>query len=148
MRLFTTLSLICFCLLFNCEDKKTSVTNAKMTPKHCMESVLKQDDSLGKVRNHACERISLSKTIDQYANAINNLNYNACPNEFEEAFKKHAEAWIKMGIFTEKYPDLRGEMHDIFDSIEKTRDSSEFKPLLKSIWDTWAKVEAAKVIEE
>ena len=28
---------------------------------------------------------------------------------------------------------LRGEMHDLFDHIEKSKDSSSFKPLLKAI---------------
>lgn len=45
--------------------------------------------------------------------------------------------------FVEKHPELRGEMHDLFDEVENSKDTNEFKPLLKEIWDTWGAVEVA-----
>ena len=132
-------------LLVNCADAKKSKDSTTLSQKDCIDAVLKQDGALGKIRNHACETISLSKTIAQYVDAINNLDYEGCPDEFRKAFKSHTAAWSEMGKFTENYPDLRGEMHDLFDSIEKTKDSTTFKPLLKAIWDTWSSIEAAKI---
>lgn len=42
---------------------------------------------------------------------------------------------------TNKYPELRGEMHNLFDQLEKGNDAAEFKRYLKQIWDTWAEIE-------
>ncbi|WP_422103777.1 hypothetical protein [Winogradskyella sp.] len=140
------LGLICFGLLIiNCTDKKKNKVISKDTTHYCINTVLKHDDSLGAIRNHACKRISLASTIEQYVNALNRLDFNACPENFHTAFKNHAKAWTKMGEFTTQYSNLRGEMHDLFDSIETTKDSLTFKPLLKAIWNTWADVEASKI---
>ena len=46
-----------------------------------------------------------------------------------------------MTMVTDQYPNLRGEMHDLFDIIEKGKDSGAFKTHLKAIWDTWENVE-------
>ena len=145
MKLSLKLGFVCISLLImNCTDKKKDNPISKDTAQDCITNVLKQDDSLGTIRNHACEAISLSATIDQYVSALNRLDFEACPESFHTAFKNHAEAWTKMEEFTTQYPDLRGEMHDLFDSIEKGKDSLSFKPLLKAIWDTWADVETSK----
>jgi DNA phosphorothioation-dependent restriction protein DptG len=108
---------------------------------YCIQQVIDLDDSLGTIRNHACETISLSETIDQYAAAMDKINYKDCPEKFTEAFAKHREAWKAMKDVTDNYPELRGEMHTLFDQIEKGKDSSLFKPRLKNIWDTWGAVE-------
>ncbi len=107
----------------------------------CIEYIIAQDDSLGGVRNHACENISLAETILQYATAVEQLDYSNCPSGFEAAFRNHCKAWRQMIPFVEKYPDLRGEMHDLFDEFEVGKDTAEFRPLLKEVWDTWADVE-------
>ena len=54
------------------------------------------------------------------------------------------KAWDEMQKFTKRYPDMRGEMHVLFDEIEKGKDKHTFKPILKEIWDTWAEVEKAQ----
>ena len=107
----------------------------------CIQNVIALDDSLGTIRNHACETISLSETIEHYAAAMEKINYEDCPEEFAVAFVKHRQAWMAMTAVTDKYSDLRGEMHTLFDQIEKGKDSTLFKPLLKNIWDTWGAVE-------
>ena len=110
----------------------------------CVAYVLAQDDSLGAIRNHACETISLAETIRNYTDGLEHINYNGCPAEFKEAFKAHWEAWRQMIPLVEKYPNLRGEMHDLFDVLEEGEHADEFKPLLQAIWDTWGEVEKAK----
>lgn len=109
----------------------------------CVDVILKKDSELGEIRNHACEKISLSKTIDEYVSSLEKLDYSTCPESFTNAFKNHRSAWIDTKQITNRYPELRGEMHDLFDEINKTSDSTEFKKLVKGIWDTWAEVEKA-----
>lgn len=123
--------------------KSQSKSETLQSPQDCIDSVIALDDSLGKVRNHACERISLAQTIKEYTAGMAQFDYQNCPKDFTEAFKKHREAWLAMIPLVEKYPDLRGEMHDLFDQIEIGEHSEEFEPLLESIWSTWAEVEEA-----
>lgn len=108
-----------------------------------MDRVIALDDSLGKVRNHACETISLGETIRQYAAGMEKANYESCPPAFVAAFNKHREAWLAVLLVADQYPALRGEMHDLFKNLESGKDSAAFKPLVKSIWDTWGDVEKA-----
>lgn len=126
------------------EKKATPPTvNPEQAEQACIEHIIAMDDSLGKVRNHACETISLSQTIVDYVQGMNDLDFGSCPKEFTQAFTNHKNAWLRTLKVTDGYPDLRGEMHDLFDAIEAGPDSSDFKPLVKSIWDTWGEVEAA-----
>ncbi|MEZ4930947.1 MAG: hypothetical protein R2788_02290 [Saprospiraceae bacterium] len=54
-----------------------------------------------------------------------------------------SSAWKQMIPFVKQYPALRGEMHDLFDELEKGKDADEFKPLLKEVWVTWGAIEEA-----
>lgn len=119
----------------NLEDDKLN--------KECMNRVIALDDSLGKIRNHACEKISLSQSIKDYSAGMKKFSYKKCPESFKKAFERHRQAWANMLVVTDKYPDLRGEMHVLFKQLEEGKDAELFKPLLKAIWDTWAEVEKA-----
>ena len=120
-----------------------SSNSDQKSSKVCVESIIKKDSELGKVRNHACEKLSLSETIIEYTTALKQLDFSACEKEFEVAFSSHINAWENAVSITDKYPMLRGEMHDLFDKIELTSDSTEFKSLVASIWSTWGEVESA-----
>lgn len=109
--------------------------------KECITSIIAADDSLGKIRNHACENATLSMSIRNYVSGLKKLNFKNCPPGFEKAFDKHKKAWIAMLKITNKYPDMRGEMHELFDQLDKGNDAIEFKKYLKNIWDTWADIE-------
>lgn len=128
--------------LYCCQNSKKANTTISET--ECIESVLARDNELGKARNHDCETMTLPNTIEKYTIGMRALNFEGCPEAFSVAFKDHISAWDHMGEFTKRYSELRGEMHILFDSIEKTKDSSTFKPLLKAIWDTWADVEITR----
>jgi len=117
--------------------------NYSLPEQNCIEYIIAMDDSLGTVRNHACEIVSLSKSIENYVKSMDKLDFQDCPQNFKEAFYRHKNAWTNMLILSDKYPDLRGEMHDIFDIIEAGEYAETFKPLLKNIWDTWGEVEEA-----
>jgi hypothetical protein len=71
------------------------------------------------------------------------LDFQGCPPDFTVAFEKHRQAWNDMIPLVKKYPDLRGEMHVLFDQLEKGEDAERFKLLLKNVWDTWGEVEEA-----
>lgn len=133
-------------LLFNCQNSNSqgeddSSNNAPTLGKACIEKIIAADEKVGKIRNHACEKISMSQTIKNYVDALRKLDFSDCPTNFTKAFEKHINAWEKMIDITNKYPDMRGEMHDLFDELEKGEDSETFKPLLKAIWDTWDDIE-------
>ncbi|TRO66839.1 hypothetical protein [Christiangramia sabulilitoris] len=112
--------------------------------RECEEKVIQTDEKLGKIRNHSSEKISLSETIDNYTESLNSLNFDHCTENFTMAFRDHIDAWKNIKKITDKYPDLRGEMHQLFDEIQNGKDSTEFKELSKKIWDTWSKVENSK----
>ncbi len=109
----------------------------------CIENAIALDDSLGKVRNHACETLPLAIAIQQYADGLQWIDYTTCPLKFSAAFEAHRQAWLQMIPYLQKYPEHRGEMHYLFGEFEKGPDSATFKPLLKNIWDTWAVIEEA-----
>ncbi|MFN0034398.1 MAG: hypothetical protein ACKVUS_04975 [Saprospiraceae bacterium] len=131
--------------LFSCQQAATPAQKAvpDQQSKDCIAHAIALDDSLGKARNHACEAIGLSETIRQYATGMGKINHQNCPAAFTEAFKKHREAWLALIPITDQYPELRGEMHDLFKQIEAGEHAAQFKPLVKTVWDTWAEVEAA-----
>jgi ketosteroid isomerase-like protein len=109
----------------------------------CVAEAIAIDDSLGYIRNHACEAISLSQTIQQYAQAIQQIDFSGCPPEFNAGFQKHAAAWLAMLPVTDQYPDLRGEMHDLFDQLKSDKYAEQFKSLEQTIWSTWKEIEEA-----
>lgn len=127
--------------VFSCKEGKRHNHSDLISKKKCISNILKQDDSLGKLRNESCKQISLSQSIVNYSNEINKLDYDNCPKLFHSAFKAHQTTWNEITTVTNKYPNLRGEMHGLFDQIKIGRDSTQFKILLKNIWDTWAIVE-------
>ena len=141
------LNLIVILLVLSCNNagnkssktKLESVTDIEKTG--CMESILKRDSVLGEIRNHASEQISLSETIDNYTNSLKSLDYSDCPDKFTIAFHEHIEAWLAVKKVSDKYPELRGELHVIFSELEKKKDSLEFKSFETKIFDTWKVVE-------
>lgn len=143
------IALLVFSVLFTtCNPSKGGGQKEQMaettdSPQECIKSIIALDDSLGKIRNHACEQISLAQTIQEYTSGMDQFDHQNCPSDFTTAFKKHREAWVSMIPIVEKYPELRGEMHDLFDQLESEKDSSEFKTRLAAIWTTWEEVETA-----
>ncbi len=138
--------LVAVCLSANCNSSQpatSSPTHGAATARSCIQKVIDQDSILGKKRNHDCESISLSETIRLYIKGIDDIDFDNCPPAFTQAFQNHKKAWKDMIPVTDHHPDLRGEMHDLFDIIESGEQADQFKPALKAIWDTWADVEAA-----
>jgi len=132
---YNTFQLLFLCL-FTCNSN-----NYKEQRKSCIDRVIKTDDSLGQIRNHACKTKSLSNTIKDYTSSLKELEFNDCPEEFHVAFKEHINAWEAMISITDNYPEARGEMHDLFDKIELSADSMVFKRKLKRIWNSWAPID-------
>lgn len=112
----------------------------KKLPQTEIKKILKADDVLGKKRNQDCKTISLSETILKYTTELKKLDLSHCSSNFKAAFYKHIEAWEAMISITDKYPNLRGEMHQLFKQIE-TKNDTEFKSKLANIWSTWDEIE-------
>jgi hypothetical protein len=108
--------------------------------RNCFKKVFEKDSIFGNIRNHASETMPISKAITNYSVNLKSLDYSHCPEEFESAFQKHIEAWLNFREVSDKYPSLRGELHDIFSIIEKGKDSTEFRSRLKQILETWKMV--------
>lgn len=132
-------------LLFNCNNSQPadSSGDSQNPDQTCIEKIIAEDEKFGKIRNHACENQSLSQTVIDYTTALEGLDFSECPEAFSNAFKGHIEAWRAVIPATDKYPDLRGEMHDVFEIIETGADSTEFKALVAEVWATWGNVEKA-----
>ena len=132
-----TLFLSIFLLGCNGVSKKGKDSYSGKKSKSCVNQIFQKDSILGDIRNHASEDILLSEAINNYSNNLKSLDYSHCPKEFESAFHKHIDAWLDFRKVSDKYPSLRGELHDIFAIIEKSEDSSEFEARLNQILNTW-----------
>ena len=134
-----------FVLFQSCKENDTRTTddisNDLKSEKDCISHIIAADDSLGSLRNNECREVSLSQTVKNYVANLESLNFENCSPEFTSAFQKHISAWVNTLSVTDNHLELRGEMHDVFNRIEKTKDSLEFRILVKDIWDTWAVVE-------
>ncbi len=128
----------------NNSNKKeaNSISDTQGKSINCVKKVFEKDSILGGIRNHASEKISLTETINNYSKSVKSLDYSDCPEAFELAFNNHIDAWLAFRKLSDKYPLLRGELHDVFSIIEKGKDSIEFRSRLNQILETW------KVVEE
>lgn len=130
--------------IYSCGSRNNRDTaDSNQKEQNCMDYIIAQDDSLGRIRNHASETVSLSESIEQYVSTGNELNFEHCPSEFTHAFKNHLNAWTEMQTVTDNYPDLRGEMHILFDTIAEGEHKTRFKASLEKIHNTWKDVEKA-----
>ena len=110
---------------------------------NCTMKVFEADAALGKLRNKQSKTRSLSETIDEYVAGMKAIDLEECPEPFKEAFRSHIVAWDQMTQVTDHYPELRGEMHELFEQLKESEHAAEFKRLYAEIWDTWEAVEAA-----
>ncbi len=106
--------------------------------------VLSVDGELGIQRNGATETESIVSSIRTYLAGIDGTDFSACPDDFTEAFRWHRDAWEKSIVFFERFPNLRGEMHELFETIrsEGGETQIELERIEALIWDSWAEVEA------
>ncbi len=109
----------------------------------CIPRILAQDDSLGTLRNHACKEVPASAAIRTYIRQLQDLDFRGCPAEFTRAYAAHRTAWEGVLPITDRHQELRGEMHDLFDRLERSSDSILFQQRVAAIWSTWDAVEKA-----
>lgn len=126
-------------LLFTCSAKKNDFFTAKQV--RCVNQVIKADQKIGLIRNKECETLSLSQTIQNYTDAMSTISIDNCPDAFTTAYEAHRIAWLDMLLITDRYPNMRGEMHVLFKQLEHSEDAEGFKKKLAKIWATWAEVE-------
>ena len=83
MKYFLILILILSALACNYSEKKNGETTLKISnikTAECFKNILQSDSELGNIRNHSSEQSSISKTIDDYTNSINSLDFKNCPD--------------------------------------------------------------------
>lgn len=119
-------------------------TPATALQKECMERVLRMDSTMGAGRNRASRKMPLSQAIRDYVRGIEAIDFRGCPAAFTGAFTRHKEAWKGLLPITDKYPRLRGELHQLFGQLEKGPHAEDFKRRLGAVWDTWAEVEKSR----
>jgi len=109
-----------------------------------IHDVLSVDGELGMLRNRGTETESIVSSIRAYVAGIDGTDFSGCPEDFTEAFRWHRDAWEKSMAFFERFPSLRGEMHDVFEAIrsEGGETQTELERVEALIWDSWAEVEA------
>jgi hypothetical protein len=136
-----TRTIIFACLLLaGCRTRIAAPTPAQVA----MQNVLAIDDKLGSARNHASETSSLEDAVREYVTALDAVDFTGCPPDFVEAFSAHRDAWEEALPFLEQFPEMRGEMHSLFEKLKADpMTNPEIETLDKRIWDTWADVEAA-----
>ena len=134
--------LLFFTICFTIIGCKSNTNEAQVKTKSCEEQIIEKDSVFGIIRNHAAEEKSMSVSIENYVAGLKSLDYSNCQESFYNAFYRHIEAWEAMIQVTDSYPDLRGEMHDVFKLLEQTKDSAKFSLALNKIWSTWSDVES------
>ncbi len=135
------LSILLSLLLFGCNSSTKKDNNHLSKSDNCIAQIFEQDSIFGHIRNYDSEKVSLSQAITNYAKNLKSLDFSDCPKEFELAFSNHVDAWLDFRKVSDKYTSPRGELHDIFSIIEKSKDSTEFKSRLAQIIETWKTVE-------
>ncbi len=138
---FYIIQFIVLIFLLGCKTdshNENIITNhLEYSSKECIDRIMEQDSILGEIRNNAPKSISLSESISDYTNNSKALNFAHCPEEFKTSYEKHIEAWQDFIKVTDQYASLRGELHEIFAMIEKSKDSVEYKHHLNQIIASW-----------
>ena len=109
--------------------------------KTCIDRIISGDSEYGTIRNHDPEEMPISQAIVNYVRNIRSMDYSNCPEDFSSLFNAHILAWEELIPLTEKHLELRGEMHDVFNEIEKSGDADQFNQGVKKIWETWGELE-------
>lgn len=110
-----------------------------------IRTVLEADTELGSVRNHAPESMPLAEAVRAYVRGLDAIDFDECPPDFTAAFRRHRDAWQESIPYFEEHDRMRGELHDLFDKIRAVSVEARMgiESIEKSIWGTWAEVEAA-----
>jgi len=90
MRFSAVISSITILMVINaCNTKQVQKDlTVHASAKECIDYVIDTDKSLGAIRNHACEKKSLSETIDDYVHSLDNLSFSNCPPIFIKDLRK------------------------------------------------------------
>jgi len=130
----------------SCGTAHRDESGATSRNRSAIESILAEDAALAAARNLAPQRMPLHVAIDQYADALAELDFSGTPAPFRRAFRNHIEAWRKAGDATRLWPELRGEMHALFSVLKDPQfnpDAHRFRELEDRIFSTWAEIESA-----
>jgi hypothetical protein len=126
------------------ENLSPEVATAPSPPK-AVARILAADGVLGEARNHDCEGVSLETSVRRYVAGLDGLDFRSAPGDFAWAFARHRDAWEGAIPFFARYPDLRGELHALFDEIRHSSEKArlELERHEAEIRETWAEVKSS-----
>jgi hypothetical protein len=122
----------------------TSAPSNSSSAAAAIRAVLEEDTRLGGVRNHAPEAMPLAEAVGAYVRGLDAIDFGECPADFTAAFERHRDAWQESIRYFEEYPEMRGELHDLFDRIRgvSTDARMRIESIEQNLRGTWAEVEA------
>lgn len=108
-----------------------------------IRAVIEQDSRLGKLRNHFSEDAPVARAVEEYVAGLDALDLEHCPPDFVRALHRHRDAWHGSIAFFEEFPNLRGEIHDVFEMIRARDHSSRarLEAVEAEILSTWVAVQ-------
>jgi len=128
------------CLCMNSGFAQQSEDNAA-----AIRAVIKQDYQLGSIRNERPRHAPIAQAIKDYVAGLDALDLDGVPPDFKTALLRHRDAWFESIEFLRQYSQLRGELHEVFETIH-AKDEASHAGLLDveaNIWSTWAEVEVS-----
>lgn len=123
---------------------RTAAPAASADP--AVSAVLAADAAAGRARNHAPETGPVAEAVRDYVAAMDAIELAATPPAFRVAFERHRDAWAALAPYLDRFPEERGEMHDVFDRLadpSRNPDAATFETLVAEVWATWDEVEAS-----
>jgi hypothetical protein len=148
MRKAIILTFLLISTLSNCQQsgqKSSSLTGPAGTEAPSAEAIriiMAADEKLGDIRNHACEDTTLAETVRRYVAGLAALDFSRCPEDFTAAFRAHRDAWEATISFFDQFGELRGEMHELLETIEQGEKAPALQSYIRPVWDTWGKVDS------
>lgn len=129
-------------LRFECQRVGKAASNSQQ---QAITQVLALDSVLSQQRDHLPEKHSLATAIQAYVYGLESIDFDRCPPEFAQAFKKHRDAWSETISFFQKHDNLRGEMHAVIEQIRKTDQNiaSQLDQCMLPVMNSWKDVELA-----
>ncbi len=108
-----------------------------------IRKALAADSKLGSARNAATADEDLATVIENYVDAMDDIDCTACPVDFRDALRRHRQAWRDSIDFFSQFDELRGEMHEVFNQIRAQGSEARhgLETVERPIWETWREVE-------
>ncbi len=120
-------------------------TDQPSAARRAMMQVMEIDRVLAAQRDEMPESLPVADAVASYVSGLAAINFDECPDDFTDAYRRHRQAWEESIPFLKEHPQLRGEMHGLFDEIRQMDKSisEQLDRHLQAIGESWSDVETA-----